>query len=1136
MTTNEFRFIGKDTLDEIDLTLATILTDNAREVLQTRYLDKDADGIAVETPAELIARVASAVASGEGSEEAGNTWAPVFGRKMAALKFLPNSPTLVNAGKGRGCLSACFVVSPEDDMASIMEVASDAAMIEKWGGGIGFSFSALRPEGDAIRTTHGEACGPIAVMKLYSQVGATLTQGAFRLGAHMGQMIDSHPDIRKFIHCKDDDASLQNFNISVQVTDEFMQAVERGTDWDLINPHGGAVVETVSARELWREICESAWKTGDPGIAFMDRVWETAPNPQMGNIQTSNPCVTGDTLVYTGEGLVRMEELVGECPALALDSRTGEKSSFATKVWSSGVKRVFRLGTKEGYSLRLTADHEVFTTRGKIAAKDLEAGDQIRLLDHKGGFGAEGTPELGMVLGWLTGDGHIDPISAVLSSYGEDLDEVGPMMSAATQTVVAGTGLKPTRFYPAKLHMAPAGRGMVNSVRLKRLAREHGLQEGDWHHVPDVIFRGTEETQRAYLRALFGADGSVSGISAEKGVSVRLNSSYPELLEDVQRMVLNFGIASRICHRRDKRVVSMPDGKGGKKGYHALPDYELVVSKDNVARFAEELGFLTERKNVTLMERMDTYRKGFYRERFLATFEMLEPLGEEEVYDLTEPMTHSFVANGFTISNCGEEWLENYGNCCLGSINLAAHIKGGAFDWDELADTVRMGIRFLDDVINVNEFPLPKLREVNLATRRVGLGIMGWADALVALGIPYDSDEATSLALKVGSFIREVGWKASERLAEERGPFPEYENSRLKKEGMPPVRNSSIITIAPTGTISRLAGVSSGIEPHFSLAWHSNVLWQADGAQARLLDGPNSIREIVGEEGLAVLAEPDINKDAYLLSKGLDPSVFATSMTIGADAHVKMQAAWQKNVTNAVSKTVNLPNDATVEDVDRAYRLAYRTGCKSITVYRDGSKSMQVLETGPRDEAEEEEQQSYLVEKTRPVSLHGITDRVRTGHGNMFVNLTFDPDEPEAIFEVFTTLGKAGGCDSANIEGLSRMVSLALRSGIDPQEIIDQLKGITCCPAWDGGELIRSAPDAIGYVLANHLPLPEGEDGGPDTVAQQHSMFTSVGGGANGSAWPTVIGGHSCPKCYSTHMVMQEGCPTCQDCGYSKCG
>jgi len=259
----------------------SILSDNALEIMKKRYLRKDDQGNPIESPEDLFHRVSSAIALGE-PEEKQKEWEERYYELLSSLKFLPNSPTLVNAGTGRGCLSACFVVSPTDDMDSIMRVASDAAMIEKWGGGIGFGFSALRPKSDRIATTHGEACGPIAVMKLYSAVGATLTQGAFRLGAHMGQLRDSHPDVREFIHCKDGDDTLQNFNISVQITDEFIRAVDADGEWALVNPRDvgkgptNEVVEFVSARKLWREIAESAWKTGDPGVVFIDRVWETA--------------------------------------------------------------------------------------------------------------------------------------------------------------------------------------------------------------------------------------------------------------------------------------------------------------------------------------------------------------------------------------------------------------------------------------------------------------------------------------------------------------------------------------------------------------------------------------------------------------------------------------------------------------------------------------------------------------------------------------------------------------------------------------------------------------------------------------------------------------------------------------------
>ena len=767
------------------------LSENAKLIIEKRYLRRDEAGAPIEAPEELFGRVARAVALAE-EESLRDLWAERFLDLMASLKFLPNSPTLVNAGTGKGCLSACFVISPEDSMDSIMQVAYDAAMIEKWGGGIGFGFSKLRPKNDKIATTHGQACGPIAVMKLYSTVGATLTQGAFRLGAHMGQLRDSHPDVQEFIHCKDGDDGLQNFNISVQITDAFMQAVEKDDEWPLVNTRDEGkgpldeIVGRVSARELWNEIVESAWKTGDPGVVFIDRVWESAPNPQMGRIETSNPC--------------------------------------------------------------------------------------------------------------------------------------------------------------------------------------------------------------------------------------------------------------------------------------------------------------------------------------------------------------------------GEEFLENYGNCCLGSINLDRHVGEAGFDWEALEETVRTSVRFLDDTIEVNEFPLPSLREVNLATRRIGLGVMGWADALVRLNIPYDSDEALDLADRLGAFLNRTAWDESRKLAEERGPFPEYERSALRERGMPPVRHSSVITIAPTGTISRIAGCSSGIEPHFAMAWWSNVLWsEQEASSERLLDAPASVSERLkarlGEDEpvrgvLEQIADGPGEAESILEEWGVDPTSFRTSSAITPESHVRMQAAWQRHVTNSVSKTINLPNSASVQDVRDAFHLAWETGCKAVTVYRDGSKSMQVLETGAERGAAISRGEHLLAPRQRPPSVRGITDRVRTGHGNMYVTINFDEDGHP--FEVFSALGKAGGCDSAYLEGLSRLASLALRVGIDPDQVVGELMGITCDPVWDGGVQIRSAADAIAVVLGRHLDDEGSASADPVETesaerAVQVGLFHSAQDDRVQTDGRTVLSGARCPEC-SGFLVHQEGCLHCLDCGFTKCG
>ena len=780
---------GIEVIDE-DLDDSLPLSENARFIIEKRYLMRDDDGEPKEDVEGLFHRVANAISQGE-PEAKRKEFEDKFYEKMSSLKFLPNSPTIVNAGTGRGCLSACFVVSPDDNIQSIMEVANDAAMIEKWGGGIGFGLSSLRPKKDKISTTHGQACGPIAVMKLYSSVGATLTQGAFRLGAHMGQLIVSHPDIEEFIHCKDGDDTLQNFNISVQITDEFMKAVDNDDEFALVTPRDtgdgpvNEVVATINAKDLWNDIAESAWKTGDPGVVFVDRVWETAPNPQMGKIKTSNPC--------------------------------------------------------------------------------------------------------------------------------------------------------------------------------------------------------------------------------------------------------------------------------------------------------------------------------------------------------------------------GEEFLENYGNCCLGSINLDLHINDGDFDWDLLEDTTRTAVRFLNDVIEVNSFPLPKLREVNLDTRRIGLGVMGWADALVRMKLSYDSEEALELADKLGSFLNSTAWDESARIAEERGPFSQYEDSALKEWGMPPVRNSSVITIAPTGTISRIAGCSSGIEPHFAMAWWSNVLWtDHEGSSSRLLDAPASVTQslesVLGSEEEVkrileqIIEDPD-NSDKIMGDHGLDAAIYRTAMKVSAEAHVKMQAVWQKHVTNSVSKTINLPNSATVQDVKDAYRLAWETGCKAVTVYRDGSKSMQVLETGVTKEEDFSGEDHLKVPRQRPVSVTGVTDRVRTGHGTMFVNITFD-DEGHP-FEIFATLGKSGSIDSAYLEAIARLSSMSLRAGIDPEQIIDQLKGITDVPAWDGGTLVRSAPDAVALALSRHLTKEDSRNNITSMVGNsaQLGLFPSSTTSLDSSDipdTPDTPSGAKCPDC-SGYLLHQEGCLSCLDCGYSKC-
>ncbi len=770
------------------------LTDNARVVLQRRYLSKDREGNVLEDPEGMFRRVAHNLSQSEleygATEEERAAVEERFYRVMRRLEFLPNSPTLMNAGRELQQLSACFVLPIEDSLDSIFTKVKETALIHKSGGGTGFAFSRLRPEGDVVGSTGGVASGPVSFINAFDAATDVVKQGGTRRGANMGILHVTHPDVLSFIKSKEDGTHLSNFNISVAVTEDFMVKAEKGEDYDLVNPRTGQVSGRLNAGEVFQQMTELAWRTGDPGIVFLDRINRDNPNPQLGDIESTNPC--------------------------------------------------------------------------------------------------------------------------------------------------------------------------------------------------------------------------------------------------------------------------------------------------------------------------------------------------------------------------GEQPLLPYESCNLGSLNLARMVRYTAddveVDWERISEVITTAVHMLDCVIDMNVYPIQEIADMSRRTRRIGLGVMGWSDLLIQMGVRYDSVEALELASEVMRFIKEESYRASCELAESRGPFPEWENSAYNVgPASTPMRNSAPVTIAPTGTISIIAGASSGIEPLFALSYVRNVM-----DNTRLVEGNAFLEAVARHEGfyspelmehlasvgsLEELDVPGWVKDVFRVSHDIDPRW-----------HVRMQAAFQEYTDNAVSKTINFSHDATVEDVAEAYRSAYTLGCKGITVYRDGSKAEQVLSTG---NAVQESGEGSLadpddpdavkiigrgsrVPRRRPRQIHGITERVRTGHGNMYVTVNMDSDG--LPFEVFGAMGKAGGCDAALLEAVSRLVSLALRAGIEPSEVTRQLRGITCCPAWDNGVLVGSGPDAVALVLDNIASGGNARDGAPAGV-----QLSLAGGptenGTNGySSAPTYPAGFSqrCPEC-NGGVVNQEGCLTCYSCGWNKC-
>ncbi len=723
--------------------MQALFSENARRVLEKRYLRKDDRGEIAETPEDLLWRVASAVAAPEEKYgEIADEWAVRFYELMASLEFLPNSPTLMNAGTPKGQLSACFVLPIGDSMDEIFGALSATAMVHKSGGGTGFNFSHVRPAGDRVRSTSGVASGPVSFMELFDHTTEVVKQGGTRRGANMGILDASHPDVIDFVKAKTESAKLTNFNISVGIPDAFMQAVKDDADWDLRNPRTGEIVRTIRAAELWDLLIQSAWKTGDPGVVFLDRIERDNVVPQCGRLDSTNPC--------------------------------------------------------------------------------------------------------------------------------------------------------------------------------------------------------------------------------------------------------------------------------------------------------------------------------------------------------------------------GEQPLLPYESCNLGSINLIRMAdKRGEIDWDHLERTVRIAVHFLDDVIDANCYPLPEIERMTRGNRKIGLGVMGWAELLFARGVRYGSPESVELAEKVMGFVQRIGHDESEALANARGSFPNWEGSVWAQRGRP-MRNATVTTIAPTGTISLIAECSSGIEPVFALAYRRkafdndtlvyDVNNYLDEALAKLGEPSSAILEQVMASGtLAGVNVPHSLKD-----------VFVTAHDIPFSEHVEMQAAFQKYTDNAVSKTINMPNAATADDVRRAYLLAFDLGCKGITIYRDRCKEVQVLYHGMDKAAEETAvDRPGVTPRKRPSNLLGTTVKIRTSFGNLYLTLNLYEGRP---FELFATLGKSGKDTQAHTEALGRLISLSLRSGVPVRDIIEQLKGIGGSqPVFENDGIILSLPDAIAQGLERAM--------GETVEVRTDDM---------------------CPAC-GAPLMHAEGCMRCVSCDYSKC-
>ncbi|KPK41219.1 MAG: ribonucleotide-diphosphate reductase subunit alpha [Omnitrophica WOR_2 bacterium SM23_29] len=771
----------------MDTKLQGVLSPNSYKVLEKRYMRKDAEGRVIETPEELFRRVAHNIASADLAYDPNADVKKLedeFYAIISNLEFLPNSPTLMNAGRELQQLSACFVLPVEDSMESIFEAIKNTALIHRSGGGTGFSFSKLRPKNSMVKTTGGIASGPVSFMKVFDAATHAVKQGGTRRGANMGILRIDHPDILEFITCKESDKEITNFNISVALTEDFMKKVEHDEYYDLITPHTKKVVSQLRAREVFNTIVKMAWKNGEPGIIFIDRINKSNPTPKLGQIESTNPC--------------------------------------------------------------------------------------------------------------------------------------------------------------------------------------------------------------------------------------------------------------------------------------------------------------------------------------------------------------------------GEQPLLPYESCNLGSMNLSKMVKRidekYQIDWEKLGKTIHLAVHFLDNVIDMNKFPLRQIEDMTEANRKIGLGVMGFAEMLIRLGIPYNSEEAIQTAEKVMSFILEEAKRQSQALAEKRGPFPNFENSVYA--GGPKLRNSTLTTIAPTGTLSIIANTASGIEPLFAISYYREVMDKTKLVEVnKIFEEVSKQRGFYSEKLMETIAEKGGVHDIEEVPEDLR-RVFVTAHDIVPIWHVRMQAAFQKYTDNAVSKTVNFTYETTPEDVREVYLLAYKMGCKGVTIYRDRSREEQVLyiarprgrsveetnnnldeekESSKKEDVVEEQEKARTSPRPRPEVTRGTTTKILTGCGNLYV--TINEDENGEPFEVFTQMGKAGGCAASQLEAIGRLVSLALRCGLEVRSVIEQLNGIRCpSPSWQKGGRIFSCADAIAKVVERRLLKKAKEE--KEFKIEDTPPANKLKAG-------NVVG--VCPDCGGA-LQHEEGCMVCKACGYSKCG
>lgn len=859
----------------------------AEFILKERYLLKDEEGNIIETPEDMFRRVAKCVAEADkkyGSTDTKET-EEKFYQMMVNKDFLPNSPTLMNAGLNES-LSACFVVPVPDNIIGIFDAVKHAAIIHKFGGGTGFNFNTLRPKNDLVKTTKGVSSGPVSFMKIFDAATEQIKQGGKRRGANMGILMINHPDILDFISCKDTEGDISNFNISIGITDDFMRALENNNTYDLINPRSMLKTGELKAKKVWDFIIDHSWKNGEPGFIFIDTVNKFNPNPNLGTLLATNPCFTGDQKLLTSEGYKTFEFLEGR--EVELINAYGLKSKG--KVWCSGEKPTITIKLSNKATINCTHNHLFKTKKGDIKEAGNLKGDQLmpflKLKTHN-----KQDNHLYARLGFIQGDGNLSRLSSKAHkgfeiNFGKNDYDV-------------------LRFFDYSDIMRSKNKyHSIYTTEFTQICKDLKFSEETlpYRQLPEAVVNFNKEQLSAFLCGLYSANGSVVSQNKKHGF-ISFKTTCKGLAENLIQLLEKFSITARLQVNKSK-VVLFRNGN-----YRCKESYNVAINTfDGMVNFYNNIGFIHSYKNKALENLI------MLKVPYVTSISMSTVL--KKVYDFNEPKENWGVVNGYVVHNCQELPLLDYESCNLGSINLFNFVTEKTMRWKDLKQCVYDAVHFLDNVIDVNTYPLSEIEIATKKTRKIGLGIMGFHDALIKQGVSYSSDEAVSFAEKVMRVVNETAFEASCGLAEKRGPFPSISGSIYDKPFSDRPRNSTRTTIAPTGSLSQIIGVSAGIEPNFQYEYNRIVCDKSVKVRHWALDDPN------------------IKKD-----------VLVTAQDISPEQHIRIQAAFQKYVNSSISKTINFPENATKKDISDAYLLAYKLNCKGITVYRNNSRKKQVMST-----------------------------------------------------------------------------------------------------------------------------------------------------------------------------------------------